>query len=79
MIRHPPLAVPRAMAAAQLATTQKGMWNVGETPRMTMDNVISPIDFWASFAPWLSERAMEDGICIRLKKYFILGVALRDR
>jgi hypothetical protein len=55
------------------------MRNVGERPRITKDRVMSPIDFWASLAPWLRERAIEEGTCMRLKKYFILGVAFLER
>ena len=76
MIRWPPLAVPKAIAPAQLAITQVGAWNEGDSPRMTKDITMIPIDFCASFAPWLSESAMEERICIRLKKYLALGVVL---
>jgi len=46
---------------------------------MTKDMVIRPIDFWASLAPWLRESAMEERICIRLKKNFALGVAFLEK
>ncbi len=77
MIRQPPVAHPAAIAAAQLATTQKGMAKEGKTPKMTRVMAMTPIDFWASFAPWLRARQMEETICILLKKSFARGVACR--
>ncbi len=68
MIRQPPVAHPAAIAPAQPATTQKGISNEGKIPRMTRVMAMTPIDFWASFAPWLRARQMEETICILLKK-----------
>lgn len=58
MIRQPPPAVPRAMDVAQAITTQSGMWKECRTPPETRAMVITPMDFWASFPPWV--RAMAE-------------------
>ncbi len=44
---------------------------------MTRAMVMTPIDFWASFAPWLRARQTEETICILLKKAFAPGVTRR--
>ena len=74
MIRQPPVAHPAAIAPAQTATTQKGIAKTGVIPRMTRAMVMTPIDFWASFAPWLRARQTEEKICMLLKKAFAPGV-----
>src|SRR5438067_9653539 len=59
MIRHPPDAVPRAIAVAQLTITQPGTVNGrGAAPgsaaaaAAARARVMIPIAFWASFDPW---------------------------
>src|SRR5512138_2279856 len=79
MMRHPPHAVPTAIAKAQLATTQKGIWKPGAVPSRTNDMVITPIDFWASLVPWLSASASEEKICRRLNVLFMSGEAFREK
>ena len=46
---------------------------------MTRDITISPMPFWASLAPWLRDRAMEEKICSRLKYRLALGAAFRAK
>ena len=75
IILHPPVAQPAAMAPAQPATTQKGISKEGKTPKITKLMVITPMDFWASLAPWLRARQMEEMICILSKNRLALGVA----
>src|SRR5512146_2572161 len=77
MIFHPPLAVPSAVAAPQLAITHRGASKLDESPRRINAIAINPIDFWTSLEPWLRARTIEEGICIRRKKRLALGVALR--
>ena len=75
MILHPPVAVPAAIAPAQLAMTQKGIVKEGRAPMTTSDMVMIPMDFCASLAPWLSARQTDETICMRLKKNVARGVA----
>ena len=50
-IRHPPKAVPTVRAIAQTTFTHRGTTNAGIEPVATSANVMTPIVFWASFAP----------------------------
>ena len=58
MIRQPPAAVPSAIAVAQETLTHVGTAKSPADiyPRFTMASVMTPMDFWASFAP--CEKAM---------------------
>src|ERR671910_1403461 len=63
MIRHPPLEVPNAIAAADEITTQKGTPAYSEMlPLATSASVITPIVFWASLVPWASASNPPDTV-----------------
>jgi hypothetical protein len=56
-IRHPPSDVPSVMATPQATFVQSGTVKVSSLPEATSNAAITPIDFCASFAPWLNESA----------------------
>jgi hypothetical protein len=57
MIRHPPGAVPAVNAAAHVTVTQAGAASELIRPFARRSAAITPITFWASFAPWLNASA----------------------
>src|SRR5512135_156019 len=63
MMRHPPIAVPRAIAVAQAMITHNGMWKTGIAPKETRASEITPIDFCASFDPWEKAMNAAERIC----------------
>ena len=53
-IFQPPMAVPRAMAPAQLSLTQSGTCSVlSAKPKIIRARVMMPMVFCASLRPWL--------------------------
>jgi len=52
-ILHPPRAVPSPIATAQVTITQVGTSSLAICPAESRASVITPMAFWASFAPWL--------------------------
>src|SRR5882757_2479520 len=68
MIRHPPSAVPDAMATAQLAITHSGGSALaGSRPTVTSVRVITPMVFCASLVPCDSATIEADTTCVRRK------------
>src|SRR5215213_11318339 len=64
-ILHPPRKVPVAIAAAATKITHTGTTNDSESRNSPAINnaVITPIFFWPSFAPCVSEKNIEEPIC----------------
>src|SRR5215217_1997864 len=59
MIRHPPSAVPTVSAAAHATFAHVGAASVSVCPPASSSAAITPIDFWASLAPWLNASAAD--------------------
>ena len=59
MILHPPSAVPTVSATAQPSVAQAGAASVSIRPSASSSAAITPIDFCASFAPWLNASAAD--------------------
>ncbi len=66
MIRQPPSAVPIVSAAPQTSFTQSGTVSVSRWPLASSSAAITPIDFWASLAPWPNASAADIPHCARL-------------
>ena len=64
MMRQPPVAVPRAIAVAQMSLTHSGTvkWTALRWPVEIKASAITPIVFWASLVPWASETSDADPI-----------------
>ena len=56
MIGQPPSVVPRVSAAPQATTAHRGDERCAVSPAATSNAATIPIDFCASFAPWVKAR-----------------------
>ena len=78
MIRHPPMAVPAAMATPAATTTHNGGADcAGSRPTVISIRVITPMVFCASLVPCASAIIEAETICARWNPRTIVRRSLR--
>ena len=63
MIRHPPAYVPAAIASPAETLTHVGISNSSIEPCAKSASAITPIVFWASFAPCVNANHVPESNC----------------